>query len=166
VKLQHLVLVLKFVAITVPLTWLWMSWGKQAYAGVFEQLATPIYDLLGLRTIRPTGVHERFINYLPFLVLMLLTPRLSLLRRTLGIAIGCVVLFLFHVGFAIATSWGPRAGGGAMTEQAFQFSFPAYILSDSLPFLLWIIIAHKVVGEMASKAMSRVGPETAAEPAE
>jgi hypothetical protein len=150
-------------AITVPLTWLWMSWGREAYAAVFEQLATPIYDLLGLRTIRPSGVHERFLNYLPFFVLMLLTPRLSPLRRTLGLLIGSVVLFLFHVGFAIATSWGPRAAG-SMTESAFQISFPAYIISDSLPFLLWIVIAHEVVGEMAEKAMSQMAPRAPAAP--
>ena len=46
-----------------------------------------------------------------------------------------------------------------MTDAAFQISFPAYMLSDSLPFLLWIIIAHKVVAEMAAKAMAQIGPE-------
>ncbi len=158
-KPKHLILLLKFVAITVPLTWLWMSWGRDAYAGVFEDLARPIYRLLGLRTLRPTGVHERFINFLPFLVLMLLTPRLSTTRRVVGTAIGCVVLFLFHVGFSIATSWGPRVGGTGMTAAAFEISFPAYLFSDSLPFLLWVIIAHRVVADFATQAMERLAPE-------
>ena len=158
-KLKHLVVLLKFVAITLPLTWLWMSWGKEAYAAVFVELASPIYDALGLRTVRPTGIHERFLNYLPFFVLMLLTPRISWVRRSVGLVVGCFVLFLFHVGFSIATAWGPRAAGGAMTEAAFQLSFPAYLFSDSLPFFLWVIICHKVVGEMATKAMAGIGSQ-------
>jgi hypothetical protein len=159
--LKYSVLFLKFVAITVPLTWLWMEWGKEAYGTAFQGLARPIYDLLGYRTLRPSQVHERFLNFLPFLVLMLLTPRLSVVRRVTGIVVGCIVLMMFHVVFSLATAWGPRTAGGGMTSEAFEISFAAYLFSDSLPLLLWAIIAHRVVADFATRAIQRIAPEDA-----
>ena len=46
----------------------------------------------------------------------------------------------------------------ADTSEAFETSFPAYIFSDSLPLLLWAIIAHRVVGDFATRAMQQVAP--------
>ena len=47
-KKSLLLLLLKFVALTVPLTWLWMNGGQQAYFRVYMTLARPILILLGV----------------------------------------------------------------------------------------------------------------------
>ena len=71
----------KIIGISVPVTWLWLEWGREAYGQLFATLSIPIFGALGLTTIMPEGSRDRFINYLPFLVLVLVTPRMSWLRR-------------------------------------------------------------------------------------
>ena len=73
--MRALLFLLRVVAVSAPLTWLWIAWGREAYGRLFFELAMPIYGLLGLTTLVPEGARDRFINYLPFLILMLVTPR-------------------------------------------------------------------------------------------
>jgi hypothetical protein len=46
---------LKIVAVSAPLTWLWIAWGREAYAKLFVQLALPIYGLFGLTSLLPNA---------------------------------------------------------------------------------------------------------------
>lgn len=142
--------VLKVLAISAPLTWAWMEWGRGIYARIFPHLALPIYGWLGATSIVPNGDRERFLNYIPFLVLMLVTPRLSPTRRIAGTLLGMFAIFLGHVAFVgvADASFGPRGG---ITAQGFQTFFPALLLCDSMPFVLWAIIARDFVKEHAAR---------------
>ena len=64
--MRILLALLKIVVISVPLTWLWLAWGRDAYGELFMQIAMPIYGALGLTDVVPLGARDRFINYLPF----------------------------------------------------------------------------------------------------
>ena len=77
---QLLLTLLKIAVVSAPLTWLWIEWGRDAYGELFTQLSLPIYGFFGLTTVVPSGARDRFINYLPFLILMIITPRMSLRR--------------------------------------------------------------------------------------
>lgn len=151
---KALILGLEFVAITVPLTWLWMVWGRDAYTEVFNQLAPPLLAAVGYPNSRLGAVPHRFINYVPFLALMLITPGLSPLRRSLGTLLGCGVIFLGHVAF-VAASIAAYARWGE-TPEAVARLFPMLLLCDALPFVLWAGIAHRFVREAAGRAMARV----------
>ncbi len=46
-----ILLLLEFLAITLPLTWLWDVWGRDVYLEFFEWLAGPALELLGVRRL-------------------------------------------------------------------------------------------------------------------
>ena len=75
---------LKIVVLSVPVTWLWLEWGREAYGELFVNLSLPIYGFFGETSLMPAGARDRFINYLPFLILMVITPRLGWVRRIVG----------------------------------------------------------------------------------
>ena len=142
-------LTLEVVAVTIPLTWLWLAWGREAYHGVFVQLAGPVPGWFGLPSYQLITVPQRFINYVPFLALMIVTPRLSLARRTLGTIVGFGVIFLGHVAFFVV-SVAVYAEHG-MTPRAISALFPVLLLSDALPFILWAIIARDVLRDAVAR---------------
>ena len=57
----------KFALLSVPLTWLWMEWGRGAYGRFFGSMVDPLYELLDIG-LRSGGARERYVNYIPFLV--------------------------------------------------------------------------------------------------
>lgn len=144
--MRILLVLLKIVAVSTPLTWLWLVWGREAYGKLFLQLAMPIYGMFGLTTVVPDGARDRFINYLPFLILMLVTPRLTPTRRLVGSLAGFLIIFAAHVAFVYVADL-EAARGAAMTHSRFVRIVPANTLSDSLPFVLWVVIARDFVWE-------------------
>ena len=148
--MRLLLALLKVVAISAPLTWLWIEWGREAYGKLFVQLALPVYGLVGLTTVIPDGERDRFINYLPFLILMLITPRLSPTRRMVGLLAGFVLIFFVHVIFVYIASTSIRPDG-AVDVRGFKQLVAANQLSDSVPFILWVVIAKDFVWETTGK---------------
>ena len=140
---QTLLFLAKFVALTAPLTWLWQVWGRRAYAAFYGPVAHSIYSFFGFDHV-PTPSRERFINYIPFLTLMILTPRLSLRRRLVGIALGVVALFFIHI--AVNLTDDPRA-------QSLSIGMSLFL--DAAPFLLWVLIAHQFVRDIARRKFTR-----------
>ncbi len=136
---QTLLFLAKFVALTAPLTWLWQVWGRSAYTAFYGPVAHSIYAVLGFDRV-PTPSRERFINYIPFLTLMLLTPRLSPRRRLLGTALGMVALFFLHIA-------------ANLTEAPRSHALPIGVSLglDAAPLLLWVLIAHQFVRDLASR---------------
>ena len=143
--------VLKVIALTVPLTLLWVDWGRAAYGRLFTRLAIPIFGYFGMTHVMPLGDRDRFINYLPFLILMLLTPRLSLLRRGVGIVVGFVLIFFAQVFFVYVAEVVGVQGGEINRQDVYEKMLPVLLLSDAFPFVLWIVIAKDFVREMTSK---------------
>ncbi len=140
---QTLLFLAKFVALTAPLTWLWQVWGRSAYAAFYSPVAHSIYSFLGFHDVSAPG-RERFINYIPFLTLMILTPGLSLLRRLVGIALGLVALFFIHIAINLLHVPG-------------EYSLPigVSLFLDASPFLLWILIAHEFVSGVARRSLTQ-----------
>ena len=154
---RAVVLALEFLAVTIPLTWLWMVWGREAYLEVFNPIAAPLLGWLGYPKSELATVPQRFINYVPFLGLMWVTPGLAPARRMVGTLVGCGVIFLGHVVFVYA-SIGAYARWGE-TPEAVARLFPALVLCDALPFVLWAVIAHRFVREIAGRAARRIFAE-------
>jgi hypothetical protein len=133
---------LKVVALTAPLTWLWVSGGRAAYGWSLAPVANAIYEGIGLDgvTFFP---RDRYINQVPFVALMLLTPGLSLRRRFGGLALGVLAIFAVQMLVnAIALRGAPDAT-----------SLPAglSIASDAAPFVLWAAIARDFLARFAQR---------------
>jgi hypothetical protein len=146
---RRLLLALEFVAITASLGWLWIEWGRDAYVGAFVWAATPVFIVLGVRQLEVQLIADHFINFVPFLALIIVTPRLTMKRRMLGGLIGIAAILAGHILLsAVAYLAKSRYG---LTAKAFTTLFPAYLLNDSLPFILWAAVAWSQVKLLASR---------------
>jgi len=151
---RFLLFAASFVALTVPLTWLWMSGGDKLYAQTITPLAREIYELFGI-TGRGTLRRTRFINLIPFTTLTLLTPGISLRRRLVGLVTGWAVLVVSHIAL----------NGYAMTRQSRGPLPPVAALgSDAMPFLIWYVIARDFVRETLHSVRGR--PAASGDPEE
>ncbi len=152
---QTLLFAAKFILLSVPLTWLWMEWGRGAYGRFFTSMVSPLYELLDIGW-NPGGARERYINYIPFFVLMFITPRLSMARRLYGTAAGFLAIFVFHVIFSlwVQIAYPP---GQRSTSTGFAIYLPAILLSDALPLVLWAVLCHDFVRDTTSKAFGKLG---------
>ena len=139
---------LELIVVSVALSWLWTSYGTAAYLQFFGRLARPFFDAIGQDHI-VIAFRERFINLVPFLVLMAVTPGLSLRRRSLGTLLGLFVLFCGHLALTWLAGITPRPGSGGFRDNAFTIRLIANLASDSLPFLIWATIAARQVRGLA-----------------
>jgi hypothetical protein len=136
---------IKFVALTAPLTWLWVvADGRELFARqFFVPIAGTIYDALGLE-IRAVW-RERYIHFVPFIALVLLTPRLGARRRTLGLLGGLVAMFCADVVINGIAQYGHR--------RPVDLSMPLKVMSDALPFAVWAVVAQRFVADLARGAV-------------
>lgn len=150
-KKTLLLLLLKFVGITVPLTWIWLQGGQQVYFRTYMWLARPILILLGVTNFPPSLVRDRFINFIPFLALMLITPRLSARRRVVGIAAGMALLFVSQIALTYM-AWASFIRDGQTSESMSNY-FPALVMSDAMPFVLWAVLASEFLGDLVKRVV-------------
>ncbi len=147
---QILLFTLSFVALSSALTWFWLAGGNALYAETMQPIAREIHQWVGLRG--PGNMSRtRFINLVPFVCLMLLTPRLSRRRRWGGLAIGLLILVLSHLLLnAIAVDSQTRG----------RLPPTAALASDAMPFLIWFVIAREFVQEAMRKIHSPKTPRS------
>ena len=156
---------LAFVAITMPLTWLWMNGGQDAYMAFFKQTATPLFKLLGVTNYPPSAVRDRFIGFVPFIALMLITPGLEWRRRIGGILLGFPVIVLCQIALVYAV-FVIVVDGDGWNEQTKTALFPFQVMFDAVPLLLWAIFAHEYLGSLLQKIIPPTPVPPPAAPAE
>lgn len=136
---------LAFLALTVPLTWLWETWGREAYGAFFSWVAGGLYTWLGFEHF-PLGARERYINFVPFIALMALTPGFGVVRRIAWLFVGLGVLFLSHLVLNLLAAYVRYQGA---------FSPPLALVSDAMPFLVWAVLARDFLLGLAGSAAGR-----------
>jgi hypothetical protein len=144
----------KFICLTAPFVWLWLAGGMIIYDVLYSPVADAIYGWLGFEGVA-TPVRSRYINFIPFLALMILTPNLSTRRRLAGTAIGLVLLFTMHI--AVNLSANPRT---QILPQMVR------LMLDAAPFFLWIIIANEFVRDFMKRGTVRAAKEVPAKNAD
>ncbi len=154
---------LKVIGLTVPLTWLWLEWGRAAYGRLFTQLAIPIFGMLELTETMPLGARDRFINELPFRILMVVTPRMSRGRRGVGIVVGFVLIFIVQVVFVYVAEVVGVQGGRVNQQDIYEKMLPVLLFCDAFPFVLWVVIAKDFVREMSAKLFQNAQPPKASQ---
>ena len=141
------------VALSAPLTWLWVEGGRRAYNRVIGAAAWPLIERLGLPSLKLGLVSPHFVSWLPFVVLMVVTPGLSRRRRALGTLVGLAAIFAVHVACALLAALSDAAYG--RSARAVALRFPALMLSDALPFVLWALVARGFVRDFALRALGQ-----------
>jgi hypothetical protein len=144
-----LLLCLEFLAISVPLTWVWLEWVRSAYVPLVFASAAPLRELLDIAHAGRGPAVPRFLGYIPFLALMLITPLLSRQRRLLGTLIGMALIFVSHVGLALVVDYAYATN--PRNSRAVAAMFPALLAVDALPFLIWAVIASDFVRSLFSR---------------
>jgi hypothetical protein len=134
-----LLLVVLFFALSIPLAWLWREWGVQRYVAFLVAIMRKLSDTLGWPFAGKGGggLSLRFVSHVPFLVLVFITPRLSLRRRVLGALLGSVFIAATHL-FVITLMNAAFLAG----ERVFQRVGPFVLIMDGLPFLAWLVVAR------------------------
>jgi hypothetical protein len=133
---RAVLIVLGFGVISIGLTWIWNEWAQLAYGHFLAAIGPPIYDLIGFEDARMAALRERYINFVPFVSLVLVTPGITLRRRTIGLAMGLVAISASHLALNLTGLLQP--GGVALP-------IVAALVSDALPFLVWLVVAYPVV---------------------
>ena len=136
---KTLLFLVKFICLTAPFIWLWQVWGLSVYHALYSPIANSIYEWLGFEGIA-TPARDRYINFIPFVTLMVLTPNLSIRRRLGGTAIGLVVLFLMHIAVNLTAN-----------PNTLVLPRMVRLLLDAAPFFLWIIIANEFIRDFMRK---------------
>jgi len=133
----------KFICLTAPIIWLWHIGGWRLYHALYSPIAEMVYEWLGLEGVEATS-RIRYINLIPFVTLMVLTPNLSMRRRLAGTAIGLVILFAMHIAVNLAAN--PKT---QVLPQMIR------LMLDAAPFFLWVIIAHEFVRDFMRQGTVR-----------
>lgn len=150
-KIRPLLILIEFGLITVPLVWWWTHGGLETYHVIFKRLAFPLLQEVGVTHVSAGLVRDRFVGFIPFLALMLVTPKIPLKRRLGGIGIGFAVIFFSHVGL---TYWSWISfGRGGQTAESMATYFPALVITDAVPFILWAIFANRFLLEQLGRVL-------------
>lgn len=121
-----------FAVVTLCLTWLWDEGGRVLYGRFLKTVAPSIYDVFGFEGARVGAFRQRYVNFVPFVGLVLVTPHLSARRRALGLGLGLFALFLGHLALNL-TEIG--------TGRARHLPIVPSLVSDTLPFIVWLVVA-------------------------
>ena len=146
-----LLFLVKFVCLTAPFVWLWQVGGLKAYHALLSPVADVIYGWLGFEGVA-TPARDRYINLIPFVALMVLTPKLSTRRRLGGIAIGLVILCLMHIGINLTAN-----------PATLRLPRRTSLILDAAPFFLWVIIANEFVRDFMRRATANATETKSAE---
>jgi hypothetical protein len=147
---------LSLVALTSLLTWAWIAWGGALYERLLLAVAGPLLEWLGISGVAESPAQKRFIASVPFLALMLLTPGLSRRRRVWGTLAGLAILFVAHVGLVAVEQYS--LSQRRPTSDPFSTLFPAALFADSLPFMLWAVIAHRFLRDLLARVLRAQPP--------
>jgi hypothetical protein len=132
---KSILIILAFCVISIGLTWFWNEWARTHYAHFLNAVAPSIYELIGFGDARVGALRERYINFVPFVSLVLVTPGLTLRRRTIGLVLGLFSIFVSHLALNLTELLQPGR----------SLPIVPSIISDTLPFLVWIVVAYPVL---------------------
>ncbi|MBJ21774.1 MAG: hypothetical protein GY910_15230 [bacterium] len=141
--------IVTFAAITMLLTWLWTHGGRGYYGYFLKLVAPPIYDAIGFGDARVGAYRQRYINFIPFVGLVLVTPGIVFGRRLIGLFGGLFALFVGHLSLNLTEGVHPKA----------QLPVVASMISDALPFVIWILVAYPVISGWFADVLVPPAPE-------
>jgi len=129
---------LAFFVVSIGLTWVWNEGLRNLYGELFKAVALRLHGFLGFGDAPIAPYRTRYINLVPFVSLILVTPGIALRRRAIGLGLGLVALFVSHLALNLTAYYSPGAALPIV---------PA-LFSDTLPFLLWLAVAYPALGRL------------------
>lgn len=128
-------IIVGFCVISILLTAIWNEWGRLAYANLLDVVGPPIYTAIGFGDAHVFSMRLRYINFVPFTALVLVTSGISHRRRFIGLALGLFVLFVSHLVLNLT----------AILQPGDALPVASSLISDAFPLLVWLIVAYPAV---------------------
>jgi hypothetical protein len=136
-RAKAVLVVVSFVVISIGLTWIWHESVRALYGQLFTSVALKLHGALDLGHAPIAGLRQRYVNFVPFVALLLVTPGLALRRRLTGLCVGIFTISISHLAVNLTALMTPGP------------SIPVLValLSDTFPFLIWFIVAFPVLAK-------------------
>ena len=138
---------------SLPLFWLWMEWGQAAYQKLIGAAIVPLVQALGEKSLNLFVLKAHYMNVVPLTALILAAPALGWKKRLAALALGLVILYVWHLLFSLVlnhyqTLWGPD-------RRFYRVFIPAISVNSALPVILWFMLARKGVKELMGEIFAR-----------
>jgi hypothetical protein len=134
----------KFLAVSLPLFALWMIGG---YFYIFPVLfvAKSLLQVFGPQVSGLPMALDIFSSTIPFVSLMVITKGLKLRKRLSKVAIGLLILFLWHIIASVALYLIMADNELTSSKTIWFASYKTflYIFNLTLPFLLWFFLVGR-----------------------
>jgi archaeosortase B (VPXXXP-CTERM-specific) len=141
------VFIAEFLLVSLPLFILWYWKGLDLYISILDDsLYFFFHTLLGVNS-EFSFPKDIFNNLIPFVALMLITRGMKFKKRASKLGWGVLILILGHVILSkLVYFLNPEPG--VVSKLYEKLSVPLYLFSETLPFLLWILLARKQVVDL------------------
>ena len=146
----------KFLIFATIIFALFFVFGYKYYHHLFGQIAWLVY-----KPKIPTGesitIPVRFYNIIPFLALMLATPKIKIFSRLKRIGLGLIIIFFVHFLFIVI-------------GHTYSYEHPTLLQRNlasvlnaigqvAFPFVVWFVLAHKyIIKTFRPRPVARTAP--------
>jgi len=137
VKRNLLKFFLSLVVVSAVLTWFWLNGLQLSYALLFKTPAQFTFRLLKIYKSGVTLVIEHFTNLIPFIALSVSLPGVAIKKRLIRLVLGLIILMVVH--FLLIISVSKIYATYSLSQTAYKYMFPLFILNDALPLALWFV---------------------------
>ncbi len=138
----------KFVGVSLILFVLWYWKGQDYYIKILDSFLTfVLITISGIDIEYFSYPVDIFNNLIPFVSLMIITRYMKFKKRMSKLGWGLLILVLWHIVLSQAIYF--LHDQYQRTSELYEkFSVPLYLFSETLPFLLWILLARKQVVDL------------------
>jgi hypothetical protein len=146
--------IVKFVLISLPLFALWV-WKVETWYLAFlgGSLRLVVIDLAGLKPACFPAPKPILLNLIPFVSLMVISTGMRTKLKVIRTAEGILILFVWHM---VLTELVYLLLDCQATTLAYEkLSVPLYLVSGTIPFILWMLFAPKQVASLFSRGKKR-----------
>jgi hypothetical protein len=147
-KKNLLPFLIKLLLISLVLGFLWFWKLQNLYPRLLWPVAVPFFQWVGVKKWLLSWVLNHFANIVPYLALVLATPRVLNNRKKLLAAIlgGLLVLAIMH----LFLSWMVYHyyEQYQFTKSFFRRTFPFFLINDALPLPLWLVFYPRIHKEL------------------
>ena len=147
-KKQLWLFLAKLIPLTVLFGYLWLTGLQTRYPFLLDPIATPFFQLVGVKRWYLALVLEHFTNIVPYVALVLASPRLIRnWKRSLAALLGGVAVI---VTGHLLMSWAVYHFHGlyGLSKAFYRIIVPIYLVNDALPLILWVLFYPKLPGEL------------------
>jgi hypothetical protein len=137
--------IVKFILVSAPLFLLWHWKGEGWYLVFLNHLYSYLFvKILGMNILFFAPPADIFNSLIPFVSLMIITREIKPKPRLSRLALGLSIMIVWHLVLTEVVYLLHDAQG--VPSRAYErLSVPFYIFSETMPFVLWVLFAHKQV---------------------